>query len=80
MGEHNQDPNLKIGSMMLRDTAIDAINAHERVFHAGARCPDERANLVAYLAHALQLNGNEFVRAMEIAADYQRRHDDHNKG
>jgi len=58
---------------------IETIEWHEESEHGGSRCPDERANVIAFLAHGLMLTVDEWVKAMDIFGEYLSIHEEHLK-
>ena len=78
---HEHDDELFDLNVLAREFA-DRVNEwmqhHDRVVHNGEPCHDERANILAYLAHRMGYSRDTFVIMLERVRDYEGLHAEHN--
>ena len=53
------------------------LEEHERVAHDGERCDEERANMLAYLAHRMGYSHEVLVLMLGRLGDYEAVHREH---
>jgi hypothetical protein len=56
----------------IRDGVLGAIASHERDEHGGKACMEERANIIAHLAHSLGVRGVVWNHAQKLLDEYDR--------
>ena len=53
------------------------LREHEAEVHDGGRCPDERANIVAYIVHRLGFGTQDWEILLSILEWYEAEHERH---
>jgi hypothetical protein len=53
------------------------LEKHEREYHDGERCDEERANMLAYFAHRMGYSHEVLVLMLNRLGDYQAIHEEH---
>jgi hypothetical protein len=56
------------------------LEGHEQEVHDGERCEDERANLIAFIAHKIGMSPEAWDHVVEMYDYYQRKHEEHDAG
>lgn len=72
------EPEFREAVLRVKSSALEAMRVHEKACadpDADGKCRKERVNVVAFIAHALEMKPAQLVSAAKVLARYNEEHD-----
>lgn len=73
----DEDERDRVQARAAADVLIGIVERHEADDHDGALCPDQRAGIVAFVAHCLGLRPGALRDVERFLVDYEETHEHH---